>query len=69
MKDAIEKRLADLKSEHEAGQKMLAELDARRAQLVQTMLRIEGAIEVLQELVPAQEASAATVTDIKEAAR
>ncbi|AGC45685.1 hypothetical protein MYSTI_04389 [Myxococcus stipitatus DSM 14675] len=59
MKDVIEKRLADLKSEHEAGQKMLAELDARRAQLVQTMLRIEGAIEVLQEMLPSKEAHAA----------
>lgn len=69
MKETLEKRLADLKSEHEAGQKMLAELDARRTQLVQTMLRIEGAIEVLQELLPSKETSAATVTDIKEAAR
>ncbi|WP_338866113.1 hypothetical protein [Myxococcus stipitatus] len=69
MKETLEKRLADLKSEHEAGQKMLAELDTRRTQLVQTMLRIEGAIEVLQELLPSNESSAATVTDIKEAAR
>ena len=30
---------------------MLAELDARRAQVAETMLRIEGAIQVLNELL------------------
>lgn len=70
MMDAIEKRLAELRTEHEAGQKMMAELEAKRAHLVQTMLRIEGAMQVLQELLPAKaEGGAATVTDIKEAAR
>ncbi|MFY2563372.1 hypothetical protein ACN469_37605 [Corallococcus terminator] len=70
MMDAIEKRLADLRAEHEAGQKMMAELEARRSHLVQTMLRIEGAMQVLQELLPAKaEGGTATVTDIKEAAR
>ncbi|MCE9671264.1 hypothetical protein LY474_25985 [Myxococcus stipitatus] len=69
MKDVIEKRLAELKAEHEAGQKMMAELEARRAQVAQTMLRIEGAIQVLQEMLPSDDNGAATVTDIKEAAR
>ncbi|WP_141323104.1 hypothetical protein [Myxococcus sp. AB025B] len=69
MKSQIEKRLADLKAEHEAGQKMLAELDAKRTGLVQTMLRIEGAMQVLQELLPADEANNATVTNLPHAAR
>ncbi|MBZ4402179.1 hypothetical protein OWM54_40840 [Myxococcus sp. MISCRS1] len=69
MKSQIEKRLADLKAEHEAGQKMLAELDAKRTGLVQTMLRIEGAMQVLQELLPADEATNATVTNLPHAAR
>ncbi|MFY1827318.1 hypothetical protein ACN47A_15460 [Myxococcus fulvus] len=69
MKGQIEKRLADLKAEHEAGQKMLAELDAKRAGLVQTMLRIEGAMQVLQELLPSDEANNATVTNLPHAAR
>lgn len=70
MKEQLEKRLADLRAEHEAGQKMLAELENKRTSLVQTMLRIEGAMQVLQELLPSKpEAGAATVTDIKEAAR
>lgn len=68
MKDTIEQRLAALQAEHEAGQKMLAELDAKRMQLVQTMLRIEGAAQVLKELLQGQQPTA-TVTDIKDAVR
>ncbi|MFP2908401.1 hypothetical protein ACLESD_25780 [Pyxidicoccus sp. 3LFB2] len=68
MKDTIEQRLATLDAEHEAGQKMLAELDAKRMQLVQTMLRIEGARQVLKELLNG-EPPGASVTDIKDAPR
>jgi hypothetical protein len=50
MKDAIDDKLKMLQQEYEAGQKMLAELDARRAALTSTLLRIEGAIQVLKEL-------------------
>ena len=50
MTDAILERLRTLAAEYEAGQKMLAELDARLASVTQTMLRIEGAIQVLKEL-------------------
>lgn len=51
MNDKLEKRLDDLKAEYEAGQKMLAEFDAKRANLTQTLLRIEGAMAVLRELL------------------
>jgi predicted nuclease with TOPRIM domain len=50
MKEQIAERLRALQSEYEAGQKMLAELDARRASLTTAMLRIEGAIQVLREI-------------------
>jgi len=50
MKNTIEERMNTLKSEYESGQKMLAELEARRANLTQTLLRIEGAMQVLKEL-------------------
>lgn len=50
MKNVIDERMNTLKSEYESGQKMLAELDARRASLTQTLLRIEGAMQVLKEL-------------------
>ena len=49
MKERLEQRLAALRSEYEAGQKLLAELDARRASTQETMLRIAGAIQVLEE--------------------
>lgn len=42
-------RLARLRAEHEAGQKMLAELDAKRQEIRDTLLRISGAIQVLEE--------------------
>jgi len=50
MMDRIAERLKALQAEADAGQKMLAELDARRAALTTTLLRIEGAIQVLKEL-------------------
>ncbi len=55
MKDVLERRLDTLKAEYEAGQKMLAELDAKRAQPTETLLRIEGAMQVIQELREAPE--------------
>jgi hypothetical protein len=48
--DRIGERLKSLQDEYEAGQKVLAELDARRAAVTSTLLRIEGAIQVLKEL-------------------
>ena len=51
MKDQLEKRLAELKSEFEAGQKMLADLEKKRAELETTMLRISGAIQVIEEML------------------
>lgn len=50
MTEQITERLKALEAEYDAGQKMLAELDARRAALTTTLLRIEGAIQVLKEL-------------------
>lgn len=49
MKEQLEKRLKELKNEFESGQKMLIDLDARRANLSESLLRISGAIQVLQE--------------------
>jgi hypothetical protein len=50
MKDQITDRLKTLQAEYDAGQKMLADFDARRASLTTTLLRIEGAIQVLKEM-------------------
>ena len=43
-------RLAQLRSEFEKGQAELMKLEQRREEVRSTMLRISGAIQVLQEL-------------------
>lgn len=54
MREQLEQRLYALKAEFEAGQKMLAELEARQSQVRETMLRISGAVQVLEELLTAE---------------
>ncbi len=51
MREQLEKRLVELKSEFEAGQKMLADLEAKKAELQTTLLRISGAIQVIEEML------------------
>lgn len=51
MKEQMEKRINELKGELESGQKILEELDIKRTSLVQTLLRISGAIQALEELL------------------
>jgi predicted nuclease with TOPRIM domain len=55
MKNKCEERLKTLRSEYETGQKMLSELDAKRQKLAETMARIEGAMQILQELIAEEE--------------
>ena len=49
MREQLEQRLTELKAEFEAGQKMLADLEAKQANLRDSLLRISGAIQVLEE--------------------
>jgi hypothetical protein len=58
MRAQVEQRVSELKAEHKKGQQMLAELEGKEAELRQTLLRISGAIQVLEELLAAAEASA-----------
>jgi uncharacterized protein involved in exopolysaccharide biosynthesis len=51
LKTQLEQRLAELKQEFESGQQMLADLQNRQAELQTTLLRISGAIQVLEELL------------------
>ncbi len=51
MKQQLNQRLQALKSEFEAGQKMMTELEEKQANLRVTLLRISGAIQVLEELL------------------
>ena len=51
MKEQLTERLEQLKQEQQAGQKMLADLETRQLDLQQTLLRISGAIQVIEELL------------------
>lgn len=55
MKEQVDKRLVELKNEFEHGQKILEDLDARREQAKQSLLRISGAIQVLEEILKEEE--------------
>jgi uncharacterized coiled-coil DUF342 family protein len=49
MKDKLEKRLEQLKNEFVLGQKNLLEMESQVRSLKETLLRISGAIQVLEE--------------------
>jgi hypothetical protein len=46
----MSERLAQLRAERERGERQLELLDRHRAELRDTLLRISGAIQVLEEL-------------------
>ncbi|KAB8198673.1 hypothetical protein FKV24_000435 [Lysobacter maris] len=54
MKELLERRLETLAAEQQKGRQALAELDEQRAQLARTLLRIEGAMAVLGEMLANQ---------------
>jgi hypothetical protein len=59
MREQLIARLSQLKVEYEAGETMLAELKQKQQALRTTLLRISGAIQVLEEeLGQAEQASA-----------
>lgn len=68
MRDKLKQRLQSLKTEYESGQKVLAELEAKQASVRDTLLRISGAIQVLEEeLANAEtETSPASIPDGEE---
>jgi len=49
MKHQLEQRLKELRAELESGRKTLAELENKEKNLRNTLLRISGAIKVLEE--------------------
>jgi len=67
LKENLKKRLNNLKSEFESGRNMLADLEKRQEELQNTLLRISGAIQVLEEeLVKCDDdKSRAEIADIK----
>ena len=62
MREQIEKRLSELQTEFEVGQKVMAELEIRQANLRSTLLRIGGAMQVLEELLGEKKADEASLT-------
>jgi len=54
----IQKRLRSLKTEYEAGQKIFAEYEEKQRNLRETLLRISGAIQVLEEVLAEAESEA-----------
>ncbi|QMS92056.1 hypothetical protein HUN01_32285 [Nostoc edaphicum CCNP1411] len=55
MKEQLEKRLAELKAELVSGQKVMADLEMKQANLRDTLLRISGAIQILEEITSSTE--------------
>lgn len=55
MKNKLTERLQELQAEYNSGQSMLADLEQKKAALEQTLLRISGAIQVLEELLASAE--------------
>ena len=51
MQDRLATRLESLREEYRTGQNMLADLEAEELDVRQTLLRIAGAIQVLEELL------------------
>ncbi len=51
MQNEIESRLKQLRAEYQNGQQMLQEFQQKQGNLEQTLLRIAGAIQVLEELI------------------
>jgi len=49
MREKLEKRLQQLKAEFASGQKVLADLETKQVNIRETLLRIQGAIQVLEE--------------------
>ena len=56
MEEQIQARLAELQRQFESGQKQLHEHERQQATLRETLLRISGAIQVLEELLAARQA-------------
>ena len=57
--DQIEHRLTELRAEYESGQKMLADTENSLTNMRGSLLRISGAIQVLEELLGKKETAQA----------
>jgi hypothetical protein len=53
LRQTTQTRLATLRTELANGRDALTQLDARRVQIADMLLRIEGAVEIVEELLAA----------------
>lgn len=51
MRNQLQQRLQSLQVEYEAGQKLLVEYEEKQRNLRETLLRISGAIQILEEVL------------------
>jgi predicted nuclease with TOPRIM domain len=68
MQEQLRSRLEELKHELELGQTKLRELETQEMRLRETLLRISGAIQVLEEMLAAEADAApqgASAADVK----
>ena len=62
MEEQLQKRLEQLKKDFETGQTRLRELETEQAYVRETMLRISGAIQVLEEALRNNKSAEAATT-------
>jgi hypothetical protein len=62
MREQLEQRLAQLTSELTIGQQVLSDLETRQVATRESLLRISGAVQVLEELLAAGRSASATQT-------
>jgi len=60
MRSEAERRLAELQQELTFGERRLRELEVQQAQLRETLLRIDGAVQVLHQLLGTEQVSEPT---------
>ena len=55
MKEQLEQRLEELRAEFETGQQMLVDLEEQQTRVRESLLRISGAMQLLEELLAQEE--------------
>jgi hypothetical protein len=55
MREQLQNRLAELKKDFAEGQARLQELESQQAMIRDTLLRISGAIQVIEEMLSASQ--------------
>lgn len=65
MREQLNKRLLELKAEFTSGQKVLADLEAKQVNVRETLLRIQGAIQVLEEELTKNNGAASELENVE----